>query len=93
MGTVRSVTRKRPALNHALRGPVRTEDAKRVLPAPVRGRVPDGEGVQSDRRLCRFVDVVGGEIRQAPERYKKLRNDVEAASEQISELWKSVTTK
>jgi hypothetical protein len=50
-----------------------------------------GEGGQADRRHCRFVDVFAGKIHEAPERFKELRNDIEAACEQIRELWKSVT--
>jgi hypothetical protein len=49
-----------------------------------------GDETHAERRHCRFVDVFAGQIFEAPERYKDLRKDVEAACGQIRELWKSV---
>jgi hypothetical protein len=49
-----------------------------------------GDETHVERRHCRFVDVFAGQIQEAPERYRDLRKDVEAACCQIRELWKSV---
>ncbi|WP_210405661.1 hypothetical protein [Paludisphaera borealis] len=49
-----------------------------------------GDETHADRRHCRLVDVFAGQVHEAPERFKNLRKDVEAACGQIRELWKSV---
>jgi hypothetical protein len=49
------------------------------------------DGVHAERRHCRLVDVFAGQIYEAPERFKDLRKNVEAACGQIRELWKSVS--